>query len=951
MKNLFLLIFFAAYLFTTVLIPNLKAYDDDDEEFSPWAAWRKGFSYSEKGERNREKGKLKEALEAYRKAYQYYHSVKKERPNWSQKIIGGRIKMCEREIGELKKLLGKPSPVEVKSNYDQGKVASAELQNTKAELINYRKKLFAALMELNELRERNKQRKNNLEQVEDLMREKRIFTEEYKLLQEKLTKLQKQKKKPSLNEQRLKTQLVDIKIKNDIIAQRLKLQQEKEKELNEEIAGLYRYKTKNKNTSKEFNKTIENLKYKLTKGAELQNKNAKDSQKLSAKVKSLETHNKQISENLKDKEKELKKLDDWLKQLRKKSGNQSEIQHEIIKANQLATKKYQDLKKVNEKNIRELQESRSLLKGNDLAEEQLKKTLQEINNQRGSVEKEYELLRKSYTQLLIIQKANTKEIKMLHKKQATAEELVKTYSEKYKWTKSKLAARSNSDLQNISSLRKQMRNLNKKIKKENIINKTLKLELSSAKSKNEKLETLFESLKKSKIALQFKEKLLAQETQSSQILKTENKKLRETNEALSKNNTKILGEKRKEYQAKIKENEKKLLALQKQNQEIASKNNDLNLAVTTVAKLREELQNAGKTIQILRNFRNKKDISTEKHTASVTRYTPQIKSSQAVDLKVLLAAGIKAEKNDSEDLAIWNYRKYLSSKPDKVEVNRRLGSILYKRGQIKEAAQLLEKAYSSEPDNVNNASVYAQILIKQKKFTKASALLKAAIKKNPENYSLLTGYANAQAGAGKTTEALENLDVAIKLSPKAPQAYLARAQIIAIYYPDLLDSAAKSYRKARNFGAKPDIFLEDILAKKLSDNSEMIQFLQQAAIEAERGKDWVSAAWYFGQLHKLKPANQEYQEKYAAALLLQGKYKESLKVLDLKKLSNAGRLIAASAEMSQGNYPNVAEFLKGAKQSSSMKVYFKALKESLKTISGKVPSREKEIYSKLNKLL
>ncbi|MBU8901682.1 MAG: tetratricopeptide repeat protein [Victivallales bacterium] len=951
MKNLFLLIFFAAYLFTTALIPNLKAYDDDEEEFSPWAAWRKGFSYSEKGERNREKGKLKEALEAYRKAYQYYHSVKKERPNWSQKIIGGRIKICEREIRELKKLLGKPSTAEVKSNYAQGKASSAELQNTKAELINYRKKLFAALMELNELRERNKQGKNNLEQVEDLMREKRIFTEEYKLLEEKLAKLQKQKKKPSLNEQRLKTQLVDIKIKNDIIAQRLKLQQEKEKELNEEIAGLYRYKTQNKNTSKEFKKAIENLKYKLTKSAERQNKNAKDSQKLSAKVKSLETHNKQISENLQDKEKEIKKLGDWLKQLRKKSGNQSEIQQEIIKANQLATKKYQDLKKVNEKNIRELQESRSLQKGNDIAEEQLKKTLQEINNQRGNVEKEYELLRKSYTQLLIIQKANTKEIKMLHKKQATAEELVKTYSEKYKWIKSKLAARSNSDLQNISSLRKQIRNLNKKIKKEDIINKTLKLELSAIKNKNEKLETSFASLKKANIVLKFKEKLLVQETQSSQILKTDNKKLRETNEALRKNNTKVLAEKRKEYQIKIKENEKKLIALQKQNQGIASKNNDLNLAAAKVAKLREELHNASKTIQILRKFGNKKDISTEKHTASVTKYTPQIKSVQTVDLKVLLADGIKAEKNDSEDLAIWNYRKYLSSKPDKVEVNRRLGSILYKRGQIKEAALLLKKAYSSEPDNANNASVYAQILIKQKKFTNASVLLQTAIKKHPQNYSLLIGYAKAQAGEGKTTKALENLDVAIKLSPKAPQAYLARAQIIAIYYPDLLDSAAKSYRKARNFGAKPDIFLEDILAKKLSDNSEMIQFLQKPAIEAERGKDWVSAAWYFGQLHKLKPAKQEYQEKYAAALLLQGKNKESLKILDLKNLSNAGRLIAASAEISQGNYPNAAEFLKDAKQSSSMKVYFKALKESLKTISDKIPSREKEIYSKLNKLL
>lgn len=953
MKKHFLSIIFIVCLLITALVPNLRAYDDnEEEEFSPWAAWRKGFSYFEQGERNREKGKHSDALKAYQKAYQYYDSVKKARPNWNQQIIGNRIRMCQREINKLTKLLRTTSYTKTESSYEQNKASSAELQTVKAELLSYKKKLFAALIELNELRQRNKQRKNNLEQIEDLMREKRIFTEEYKLLQEKYTNLQNQKKKPSVNEQRLKTQLVDIKIKNDILAQRLKLQQEKEKELQEEMVGLYRYKTKNKNSLNELNKTIENLKYKLKKTAESQNTETKKYQKIVSKAKSLETYNKQIAANLREKEEEVKKLDEWLKQLRKKSGNQSEIQQEIIKANQLATKKYQALKKVNEKNVRELQEMKSLLKGNNLAEEQLKKTLQEINSQRGSVEKEYELLRRSYEQLLIIQKANAKEIKMLQNKQAKAEELVKTYSEKYKWTKEKLAARSDSDLENISSLNKQIRDLNKKIEKENVVNKDLKFELSSAKSKYKDLQASFDSLKQANTNLKASKKLLAQETQSSQILKKENEKLRKTNELLKANNAKTIALKRKEYQEKIKENEQKFLALQKQNQNMVSKNNELSLAANKVAKLQEELQDAKKTIQILRNFSSKKTVSGEKYTASVTKYTPQVKTTQTVDLKQLLADGIKAEKDDSEDVAIWNYRKYLNSKPEKVEVNRRLGSILYKRGQIKEAAQLLSKAYSTEPDNVNNASVYAQILIKQKKFADASAILQKAIKKHPENYKLLTGYASAQAGAGKTTAALDNLDTAIKISPKDPQAYLAQAQIIAIYYPDLLDSAAKSYRKARNLGAKPDVFLEEILAKKLADNSEMVQFLQKPAIEAERGKDWVSAAWYFGQLYKLKPDNKEYQEKYAASLLLQEKYKESLKVLDLKKLSNASRLIAAGAEICQGNYPNAAKYLKGAKQANSMQVYFKALKEYLKTVSSKNLSQKfQKTYSKLNKLL
>ena len=954
MKNFFLLIIFVACLLMAAVIPNLRAYDDneDEDEFSPWAAWRKGFSYFEKGERNKGKGKNSEALTAYRKAYQYYHSVKKARPNWNQQIIGNRIRMCEREIKKISKLLGTSSSQSTESSFEQTKTSSVELQNTKTELLNYKKKLFAALIELNEFRQRNKQQKNNTEQIEDLMREKRIFSEEYKLLQEKFINLQNQKSKPSINEKRLKTQLVDTKIQKDILAQRLKLQHDKEKELNEEIAGLYRYKNQNKNSLKELNKIVDNLKYKQKERVKHQALKAQEYQKTVSKVKSFETHNKQITANLKEKEKEIEELNDWLKQLREKSGNQSEIQQEILKANQITNKRYKDLKKVNEKNVRDLQHLSSLLRENNLAEVQLKKTLQEINTQRGEVEKEYKLLRKNYDQLLVVQNGSAKEVKILRNKHAKAEELVKSYSEKHKWIQKKLAARSNSDLQNISLLNKKIRKLNKKIAKNNSVVKGLNMELKSSKNKYKKLETTFNSLRKSNINLKVNKKLLAQESQSVMILKKENTKLREANKLLEVSNVKVIADKQKEYQRKIKENEQQLLVLQKKNQSVIDKNTKLNTAVNQITKLREELQHAGKTIQILRNVGRKKSISTPKHTASISKYTPQVKTHQVVDLKTLLADGTKAEKDDSEDLAIWNYRKYLTSKPNDIEVNRRLGSILYKRGQVAEAAKLLQKAYSHAPNNVDNASVYAQILIKQKKFTAASAILQKAIKKHPENYNLLTCRANAQAGVGQTADALKNLAAAIKISPKIPQAYLTRAQIISIYYPGRLDSAAKSYRKARELGAKPDVFLEEILAKKLADNagdSDMIQFLQKPAREAERSKDWVSAAWYFGQLHKLKPANKDYRDKLAAALFLQKKFKKSLATLDVKTLSNNGRLIATSIELRKGKYSSAEEYLKKTQKTSSMKVYFQAIKEYLKTIKSPNQKRFKEIYSELNK--
>jgi Flp pilus assembly protein TadD len=941
------------------VIPNLSAADssgDEEEEFSPWAAWRKGFSYFEEGEKCREKGEDSKALEAYRKAYQCYYSVKKARPNWNQQIIGNRIRMCEREINRLSKKVGTPPPrTTTESSFEQSRETSLELQNTKAELVNYKKKLFAALIELNDLKERAKRQKNNAEQIEDMMREKRILSEEYKLLQEKYTNLQEQKNKPSVNEKRLNAQLVDIKIKNDILTQRLKLQQDKEKELNDEMAGLYRYKTETKNNIGDFKKLVENLNYKLKKADELQKAESRKTQEALSKVEGAETHNKQLAATLEEKNKEIKKLNDWLKQMREKSGNQNELQQEIIKANQLATKKYNDLKKENEKNIREIQQLNAIMRQSNVSEVELKKTLQELNTQRETVDKEYRLLRKSYDQLLLIQKDSNKEIKMLQDKVAKAEDLVKNYSEKYDWTKKKLESRDNSDLQNISSLNKQIRELNKKLNSKNLAHKKLKLELESAQGKYVKLQESYSTLEKANNEFKASKKLLTQETESSQALKKENEKLRKDNELLAAKNAQALAEKRKEYQASLKESEQKLIALQKQNQEMADNNNKLTLASTQVTQLREQLQHANKTIQILRNVGGSKKPVSASYTrsASVTKYSPQVATDQPTDPTKLRADGIKAEKDDAEELAVWNYQKFLAAKPDDAEVNRRLGNILFRRGQIAEAAKLLQKAYALEPDDISTASIYSQILIKEKKFANASAILKKAIGKDPKNYDLLTTYANAQAGAGKTADALDNLEAAIKLSPKNPQAYLARAQIIAIYHPELMDAAADSYRKARKLGAKPDVFLEETLPKKQADNSEMVQFLQKPASEAEKNKDWTSAAWYFGQLYDLAPDNREYQEKLAMALLLQNKYDKSLKTLGAGQLSNNGKLIAAGAELCRDNYAKAAGYLKGAKKADSMKPYFEALKGHLQAASSKAKQKKEfqQACNALNKLL
>ena len=964
MKKYFLPAMLIACLFAVTVVPNLKAYDDngdEEEEFSPWAAWRKGFSYFEKGEREKEKGNSSASLAAYRKAYQCYQSVKKARPNWNQQIIGSRIRMCEREIKKLSKKLGTSSSTRKSTeSYARSKASDTELQDTKAELMNYKKKLFAALIELNELRQRNKQQKNYAEQVEDLMREKRILSEEYKLLQEKYSNLQTSKSKPDKVEKKLKAQLVELKVKYDILAQRLKLQQKKEKDLKNEMAALYGYKTKTKTSIQGLEKVIKNLSYKLKKADKASNEEAKNTVKYVNKIKSLETYNKQIADNLKEKDKEIEKLNKWLQQLRKKSGNQSEIQQEIIKANQLVNKKYKELKKANEKNVREIQQLNSLLRENNVAEVQLKKTLQEINTQRATLEKEYKLLHKNYKDLLALQKDSTAEIKTLKEDNAKAVALVKSYSNKYKWAKAKLQKRAVSDMENITTLNKQIRELNKKIDQKTVSNKSLKFQLDSVNSKYESLKVTYAKLKKSHKGLKVNEKILAQEAESSKKLKQKIAELRADMKSLEEEHAKEISKQSKSYANKLAVVDKKHSDLQKNYKKLKDQSSELSIAASKISQLNEQLKHANKTIEILRNINGKKVASinkpkTIKHTAE-TKYTPQVVTNQPVDLKKLLADGIKAEKDDAEELAIWNYRKYLSVKPNNIDVNRRLGTILFKRGRTKEALEMLQKAYSQTPDNITTASVYAQALIQQKKFANASGILGKAVKKHPSDYKLLTSYASALAGTGKTAAALDKLADAIKISPDDPKAYLARAQIIAIYHPDLLDIAASSYRKARKLGAKPDVFLEDALGKKLAKvdkNAEMIEFLKAPAKEAERNRDWASAAWYFGQLHKLKPGEKQYRDKFAAALLLQKKYKKSLEALDLKKLSNNGKLIAASAELCQGNCSQAATLIKNAKSSKDMPEYFKAVKAELKSAVSKSDKKKEfaKVHSQIDKLL
>jgi Flp pilus assembly protein TadD len=255
-----------------------------------------------------------------------------------------------------------------------------------------------------------------------------------------------------------------------------------------------------------------------------------------------------------------------------------------------------------------------------------------------------------------------------------------------------------------------------------------------------------------------------------------------------------------------------------------------------------------------------------------------------------MQGGLEAEKKGSDDVAIWHYTRILESVPKNITANHRLGAIYLKREQFKEAANVLQKAYILKPGSADIAADYAKALLTQKKYGNAIAVLQKALKKHPEDSRLLYESGIALQTTGNISGAEKALNKSIKLNP---------------------DSAA-CYRKARKLGAAPDPLLEKALSKKLADNSEMIEFLTKAAVEAERSKDWTSAAWYYAQLSKLTPGKSLYSNKLTMAYLMQDKPDKALQAVSPSNKNIDGLLLAGIAYALSDNSTQADKYLKQA---------------------------------------
>ena len=53
-------------------------------DFSPWDAWKNGYTLYEKGEQFRDKGDYLKALNSFEQARKLYEQLRKNRPDWNR---------------------------------------------------------------------------------------------------------------------------------------------------------------------------------------------------------------------------------------------------------------------------------------------------------------------------------------------------------------------------------------------------------------------------------------------------------------------------------------------------------------------------------------------------------------------------------------------------------------------------------------------------------------------------------------------------------------------------------------------------------------------------------------------------------------------------------------------------------------------------------------------------
>ena len=281
----------------------------------------------------------------------------------------------------------------------------------------------------------------------------------------------------------------------------------------------------------------------------------------------------------------------------------------------------------------------------------------------------------------------------------------------------------------------------------------------------------------------------------------------------------------------------------------------------------------------------------------------------------LASSGLIAERNGNIQLAIWNYRQALLADENFRSAHLRLGLILYERRDYAGALPHLSAARGGEKFNLDLSIKTARCQIELKRFGNAKNIVDILLKNHSGDYRVQMLAGLIESGSGSASAAEERLITASRLAPGKPEVYIELARLLGNAVIDRKGEAVKYYEKARALGADPVPDLEKQLSSLLDSRREMIRFLAGAATEAELGRDYGSAVWYYRKLVELKP--EDFVPRLALALHRNNRSAAARETLEFNKPSRLGMAVLTVIELDS---KNETAALHAARQSAGAKL-------------------------------
>jgi Tfp pilus assembly protein PilF len=876
-----------------------------DANFSPWDAWRKGINHYEVGEQARNRADYVTALKSFRDAVDQFRSVRRARPDWNQNFINAKIAGCEEEIASINRLLrssggaaADPAPAAdggTSGPEPASGVSASELAALKTEIEQYKKKLFEALAELDELRRQSSRTRATGDEMENLMRERRILVEKNQLLETRYRELEKKANEPNSDLDAAKKQAIELKINSEMLERKLQLAGENLNKLEKEITTLYRQRNDLQKELDTVKKAGERVGEELATLRQVRDNAGRDKANWELREKELQSLIDRAIKTAEGKQQEIELLNRRLKEAAAQSGT---LNADLVAENEKLRTAAAAATKAAEEATRGQQEVQNKLRELQLELTDVRGALLRVDDRRLQAENELKLVHARLEKQIAAEELAGVELKNLRDQNQKLNDDLKSWADKVEKAEKELNTRRGSEYAAISGANADNRKLRDeiaraKIEKQEVVGK---LESAAAKQKQAEQETndIKVELLKQRATLLGLEQQVRELTPAA--AERDNLKLELTR--LKQNFTAL--------QSEVKEGKAAQAELEKSRGELVK----LRETAQTAEKLRTTLAEQERRNQELLDdnarLRNRKTASTADPGApgGAPVQLPPPEAMPPEKIAELLRNAEHAEKNGDKEVAVWNYKSILEARKDHFEANRNLGKLLVKDEKYDEAVSYFQQAQTAKPDDTDNLIAYAGAQIGLKKYGNALLLLEKAKATPDQNYDFALALGRAQAGAGKPDDAEKSLLAAGKLRPDAARPHLELARLLA---GKRQEDAAKYYEKAKKLGAPPDAELEPVLGKVLNDRRELIQFLSAAAAEAEKHHDAVSAVWYFAQLGELDGNSADYAARHGLYLLIQNKPAEALKALENRPESPAGKLVAAVAAMQTGNFAAAAE--------------------------------------------